>query len=411
MATPPKRSPGGSALKRFTSRLRSSRRRKDVEIPVQDDEFSNDADDRHPSGRVLVYDDEDGGGGGGAGYARGEDGGRDVRDDEEGQDDAQASVRLDDDRELQAFADLLKGILNVNGTVARVQASLVSTERLTRTLKEQSGATLEVSKRGNSAGVNSRRHGVRATQSELDLELMMETDFDFDLHATEAALDRRRETARRLDAIRGCTLVGTLASFEDAAALLEQMQEDQEEPKGQKKGSETMGETTNDLELDELRTMLVDALLDMLARNRLSLDEDVRCVAGLLGRLAGPRVEMQCMLEYHGGVIRDRMRSVTLQPGFSREPAEELAGELGRVFNELVHAARQSCCGGAGEGQAEGETKETAWKAATFDLWALELAKGAREQLERLVVLPMAVPKGAEAVEACRARFLASSVV
>jgi len=117
------------------------------------------------------------------------------------------------------------------------------------------------------------------------------------------------------------------------------------------------------------------------------------------------------MLEYHGGVIRDRMRSVTLQPGFSREPAEELAGELGRVFNELVHAARQSCCGGAGEGQAEGETKETAWKAATFDLWALELAKGAREQLERLVVLPMAVPKGAEAVEACRARFLASSVV
>ena len=392
MTTPPKRSPGGSALKRFTSRLRSSRRRKDVDISLQDDRSSSVAGAESgdsfpsPSGRPLVHGDAD------------VDNHFDLDDEEPGvqalqrPDVENTSAGVAGDVELQAFADLLKDVLSVHGTVSMVQASLFSTERLTRTLKEQSGTSLEARTWGRQAAGRGGGKGNNHNSNDV-----------------ESPLGRRRTTEkqRHLDAIRGSILVGTLASFEDATALLtDGAGIDAQSASGVALGTALAQaprreciDKTDEMELDELRTMLIDALLDKLAGNKLTLEDDVRRAARLFGRLAGPRVELECLLEYHAGMIRGHLRELTLQPGFSREPSEELAGKLGRTVKELLLAARE-LLGTTDDGVAG------AWNSqAAFDVWALELTKETQELLERLVVLPLALPKGSGAVDACRARF------
>ena len=244
----------------------------------------------------------------------------------------------------EAFADMLQDILDVQASVYRVQTSLKTagnlSRRMTASLKETSGGRTS---------------------------------------STDAVclLDLGRVPDQRLDAVRGNILVGTMEGLGRAADCLDDL--------GRWTSAGVSSAGVSSLELEELRELLVDAILRKL--RTLSLEADVRQAAGLLGRVAGPPAELRCLLEYHAGVIRRRVRAMTLHH-HQRSPPQ-LAGEVAGALTELIAGAREQAL------TLEGWT-------VLFDIWALQMTKEVWNVVQRLVVRPLV---GEDLARECEARF------
>lgn len=292
---------------------------------------------------------------------------------------------------LETFSERLHDVLDVQTVVSKAQKSLKVAERVTVALKEQSAAALEIAKQ----------------------DFCYSAKRDSDLSGTRESIDKDSyENQRILDALEGEIMCATLQSMEETITRLQKVQGDISLGLMSASASLSSDEQNNRTirllkKLDELRALLIHRLLAK--RDQAVQDTEVFQIARLLGHLTTPRVELQCYLEHYSNIIRQQVSSdivslsVSSTVQFVREDGSlgtpsKLSSDIGFAMMSMMLDAHE-------RSQELIERHSLPYLSHIFDSWAQQQVRETCEVLLRLVILPMAVPKGFPVVSQCISLF------
>lgn len=291
---------------------------------------------------------------------------------------------------LETFSDKLQDVLDVHNTISKAQTSLKGAERMTAALREQSAVALDIAKQDFCFPAKKEANvcGSGAYQETIS-----------------------RENARTLDALEEKIVCGTLESLDETIRSLQKVQSDVSVGLTSTSNTAIHGNQTLCIsmlkKLDDLKGVLVDRLLEK--RERAVQDADVCQVARLLGHLTTPRVELHCLLEHYSKMMRQKVSSgiVSLSVSSTVQFAQEdggpgtptrLSSDIGFTMICMLLDARERC-------QELLNRHKVLYLMSIFDRWAQQQLRETCEVLLRLIILPMAVPKGLSVVSECMCLF------
>lgn len=295
---------------------------------------------------------------------------------------------------LESFSESLHDVLDIHTVVSKAQKSLKGAERVTAALKEQSAAALEIAK----------QDFCFATKKESDYS-----------GAAGPIRNKFREIERNLDALEWEIESGTLESMRATIIALERMRSDislgMVPAAAGAAPVSADGQVNSNIHIlkkvDELKRLLIDRLLAK--RERAVQDTDVFKISSLLGQLTSPRVELQSLLEHYSTIMSQKVSSdivslsVSNTVQFVREDGNlstpsRLSSDLGFTMMSMLLDAHE-------RSQDLVERHSLKQLSNVFDTWAQQQVRETCEVLLRLVILPMAVPKGFHVVSECISLF------
>ncbi len=282
---------------------------------------------------------------------------------------------------LESFSERLHDVLDVHTAVSKAQKSLKAAERVTAALKEQSATALEIAKQ--------------------DFCFAAKKDSEFS-RAAKSRDANSREIQRRLDALEGEIMCGTLGSLQETINKLERAHDDI--PLAKSSDEQTLYILKK---IDELKRLLIDRLLAK--KEQAVQDTEVFKISSLLGQLTSPRVELQCLLDHYSTLIGQKVSSdivslsVSSTVQFARE--DESLGTPSRLSSDIGFTMMSMLMDAHDLSQDLVERHSLKILSNIFDVWAQQQVRKTCEVLLRLVILPMAVPKGFQMVSECISLF------
>jgi hypothetical protein len=297
--------------------------------------------------------------------------------------------------ELRTFSDTLHEVLHVHGVIERSRKSLKAAEKLTKTLKEQSSASLEISKQdfGPSGNIDNAtgKTGVRTTFRQLPT------------HA---------ESQKLLDSLEQNIRHSTVDTIEMAIDRMMRVRSDiQTSTKAPEKNT-ALGDRLHLLaDLDSLTTRLCRSLIEKDDSNKGVCVGQIDRVARLLGKLASPRIQLQYLLNYHSNRMRQKLSSnivslsvpdtfhFSLEEGGNKSPSR-ISSDIGFAMMGMLLDAEEQV-----HHLIDPHSNPSLER--IFAQWVQTRVKETCDVLLRLVVLPMATPMGLFVVSRCLALFQA----
>ena len=286
---------------------------------------------------------------------------------------------------LETFSERLRDVLQVQGVVLKAQKSLKAAERMTKALKEQSSASLEIARQDFSVNMN----GKRKTVHEGPLSLKS---------AASVSEDRTI-----IDSIKGDVACGTLESLESAINSIRQQ-------------SEARGTCDFQAELDSIRADITHKIINMLSESKVgSTYDDFRRIGAVLGSLATPRAELEYLLGHYASAIRYKISSdvVSLSVSDTMQFVQDdsTVQSPSRLSNDIGFALTTALLEAKSDVEELVKRSSSPYLISIFNHWVLEQVRETCDVLLRLVILPMATPKGTHDVSECLSLFQAHCMV
>lgn len=297
--------------------------------------------------------------------------------------------------DLRTFSDTLHEVLHVHSVIERSRKSLKAAEKLTKTLKEQSTASLEISKQDYSpSGKIDNATGKTSA------------------HTTFRERPTHAEGQKLLDSLEQSIRHSTMDTIELAIDRMMTVRSDIQTSTKAPEKNMALGDRLHLLaDLDSLATRLCASLLEKDESSKGVSVGQIERVAGLLGKLASPRIQLQYLLNCHSKRMRQKLSSnivslsvpdtfhFSLEEGGNKSPSR-ISSDIGFAMMGMLLDAEQQV-------HHLIDPKLNPRLARIFVQWAQTRVKETCDVLLRLVILPMATPMGLFVVSRCLALFQA----
>lgn len=297
--------------------------------------------------------------------------------------------------DLRTFSDTLHEVLHVHGVIERSRKSLKAAEKLTKTLKEQSSASLEISKQDflPSGSIDT---GTGKTQE----------------HTTFREQTAQAERQRLFDSLEQSTRHGTVDAIDKAIDRMMRVRSDIQWVTKAPEKNMGLGDRLHLLaDLDSLTTRLCGSLLQKDESSKEDCAGQMEEAARLLGRLTSPRIQLQYLLNYHSKRMRRKLSSnvvslsvpdtfhFSLEEGGNKSPCR-ISSDIGFTMTGMLLDAEQHV-------RQLIQPHPNPCLRRIFGHWIQTRVKETCDVLLRLVILPMAAPMGLFVVSRCLALFQA----
>ena len=298
-----------------------------------------------------------------------------------------------------AFSDMVQDILHVDSIVEKTFSDLKSADRLTRTLKDQSSASLEIAKHRGGF----ERHSLQDRKQS-------SSQLVHSLHTKERDL----ASCKTLDKIEGDILCGRYEQALEAILQSHKAVEFKTQAHGLGEAASQISEllihSRYVSELDVLKARLIRTICQIAKASSKPDSESLR-MARLLGNAMGVRAEIQCTLEIYSRYLRRKLSSDAVNLSVSNtyhfglgetsvsELPVRLASDIGFTLITCLFDAEKQIKSVLNFYDANPCMKYM------FSSWAVSCTKEACEVFLRLVMLPLAVPKGIEVTSGCLSIF------
>ena len=303
-----------------------------------------------------------------------------------------------------AFSYMVQYILHVDSIVEKTFVDLKSADRLTRTLKDQSSASLEIAKQRG--GFERHSHQDRKQSS---------SQLSHSLHTRERSL----ASCKTLDKIEGDILCGRYEQALRAILQSHQAVEFKTQGHGLAEAalqiSELLIYSQYTSKLDALKARLIRIICQFGKASSTPDAESLR-MARLLGNAMGVRAEIQCILAMYSRSLRRKLSadavnlsvSSTYHFGMGDASVSELpvrlASDIGFTLITCLIDAEEKIKSTLLSVSEVDVSLRSSMK-SMFSAWAVRCTKEACEVFLRLVMLPLAVPKGIKVTSDCLSAF------
>lgn len=298
-----------------------------------------------------------------------------------------------------AFSDMVQDLLHVDSIVEKTFADLKSADRLTRTLKDQSSASLEIAKQRGGYERYSLEDGKQSS-----------SQLAHSLHTKERDL----ASCKTLDKIEGDILCGRFEQALEGILQSHQAVEFKTQAHGFGEAASQISElliySQYVSDLDALKALLIRTIYQIVKASSKPDSESLR-LARILGNAMGIRAEIQCTLEVYSRFLRRKLSSDAVNLSVSNtyhfglgeasvsDLPVRLASDIGfTLITCLLDAEKQI------KSILDFYDADPCMN-SMFSAWAVSCTKEACEVFLRLVMLPLAVPKGIEVTSGCLSVF------
>ena len=283
---------------------------------------------------------------------------------------------------LETFSERLRDLLQVQSVILKAQKSLKSAERMTKALKEQSAASLEIARQDFSVNMNGKKKTVH----------------EGTLSRKSVASASEDHSRILIDSIKSDVACGTLESLESAIKAIGHQ-------------SEATGTCEFQADLDSVRADIAHKLLSMVESKVGSTYDDFRRIGSVLGSLATPRAELDYLLDHYASAIRYKISSdivsLSVSDTIQFVQDDSTLQSPSRLSNDIGFALTTATLEAQSDVEELVERSSSPYLISIFNHWVFQQVRETCDVLVRLVILPMATPKGAHAVSECLSLFQA----